>query len=75
MAIGCGSPTGGDDAGMGDMTLLPLHCTNGMTDADETDVDCGGSCGPCGSGEACNSSGQCACAPNCWRARCCRRSA
>lgn len=25
----------------------PLHCCNGITDEDETDVDCGGPCAPC----------------------------
>lgn len=25
----------------------PNHCTNGTKDADETDVDCGGSCKAC----------------------------
>jgi hypothetical protein len=27
---------------------LPEHCYNGTKDADETNVDCGGSCGSCG---------------------------
>ena len=33
-------PTGG--------TPLPAHCTNGVQDGDETDIDCGGSCAACG---------------------------
>jgi len=27
---------------------LPAHCSNGVQDADETNIDCGGSCGSCG---------------------------
>jgi hypothetical protein len=28
-------------------------CSDGMHNGDETDVDCGGSCSPCGTGQAC----------------------
>ena len=31
----------------------PLHCENGVKDEDETDIDCGGSCPSCGSGDDC----------------------
>ena len=34
-------------------TDTPDNCSNGMLDGDETGVDCGGSCGPCGDGEPC----------------------
>jgi hypothetical protein len=37
------------------------HCTNGVRDAGETDVDCGGSdCQPCATGQACANAGDCA---------------
>jgi len=39
---------------------LPPHCTNDVTDEDESDVDCGGSCFTCGTGAACRSPGDCA---------------
>lgn len=29
-------------------TVLPSHCSNCSKDGDETDIDCGGSCQPCG---------------------------
>lgn len=29
------------------------HCTNGVQDEDESDVDCGGSCAPCDDGQGC----------------------
>jgi len=34
-------------------------CANGQRDGDETDVDCGGSCDPCGPGSQCNSHADC----------------
>lgn len=37
----------------------PDHCTNGVQDGDESDVDCGGSCEPCDDGKACNISPDC----------------
>jgi hypothetical protein len=33
--------------------LSPQTCANTLLDGDETDVDCGGSCGPCGLGNDC----------------------
>ncbi|MBB88505.1 MAG: hypothetical protein CMP06_14605 [Xanthomonadales bacterium] len=36
------------------------HCGNGESDADETDVDCGGeSCAPCEGGESCDDGSDC----------------
>jgi hypothetical protein len=35
------------------------HCSDGRKDFDETDVDCGGSCGQCGPGLACRSAADC----------------
>jgi plastocyanin len=32
----------------------PANCINGELDGDETDIDCGGSCGPCGGGMMCH---------------------
>ena len=34
-------------------------CTDQVKDGDETDVDCGGSCGPCGDGKACATGSDC----------------
>lgn len=34
-------------------------CDNGVLDGDETDVDCGGSCSPCGNGDACSVDADC----------------
>ncbi len=34
-------------------------CNNGIQDGDETDVDCGGSCGTCGDGLGCGVAGDC----------------
>ncbi len=30
--------------------VIPLHCSNGVLDNDETNIDCGGECGVCGGG-------------------------
>ncbi len=35
-------------------------CVNGVQDGDETAVDCGGSCDPCGMGETCLAAADCA---------------
>lgn len=37
-----GFPAGSD-------VCVPAHCTNGVLDGDETELNCGGSCGPCSS--------------------------
>ncbi|WP_437659583.1 formylglycine-generating enzyme family protein [Sorangium sp. So ce1182] len=34
-------------------------CSNKMKDSNETDVDCGGDCGPCGVGQACAAPADC----------------
>jgi len=34
-------------------------CSDGMQNQDETDVDCGGSCGPCANGNTCIASSDC----------------
>ena len=37
-----------------------VACDNGVLDGSETDVDCGGSCSPCGTGDDCSSNADCA---------------
>jgi len=37
----------------------PEHCSDGMTDGDELDVDCGGSCIPCAPGAVCEAAEDC----------------
>jgi hypothetical protein len=39
---------------------LPATCTDSHLDGDETDVDCGGSCLPCGLGKMCFADADCA---------------
>jgi|GEM_PF-3472827 len=50
-----------DGDGVGDVCDTDGQCcANGSQDFDETDVDCGGSCGPCAYGAACDGDGDCA---------------
>ena len=49
---------GNEDTDSIRVKILPAHCFNGIQDEDETDVDCGGSCGAC-SGEACTEDADC----------------
>lgn len=48
---------------------LPAHCSNGVRDADETDVNCGGAdCARCVAGDSCARATDCAtlsCGPSC----------
>jgi hypothetical protein len=37
----------------------PPSCSDGIKNADETDVDCGGSCTRCGNGQTCGSRNDC----------------
>jgi hypothetical protein len=58
---GDGDPTGdgdgdGDPTGDGDGED---PCQNGVQDGDETDEDCGGSCGPCMPGDSCEMPADC----------------
>jgi RHS repeat-associated protein len=39
---------------------LALHCSNGVRDGTETDVDCGGGCAPCTTGHDCSADADCA---------------
>ncbi|MFO7563917.1 MAG: hypothetical protein R6X02_14820 [Enhygromyxa sp.] len=60
---GDGESTGdgdGESTGDGDGDELPPSCFNGVQDGDETDVDCGGSCGDtCLDGDLCMVDGDC----------------
>jgi hypothetical protein len=50
------------DAGAG---TCATTCTDGVKDGDETDVDCGGSCPPCGDGMVCEHDADCVAADRC----------
>lgn len=53
---------GGSNGVPDDVPLLPPnadHCGDGEQSGDESDVDCGGSCGPCGWCAACFEDGDC----------------
>ena len=39
--------------------VIPDTCTNGQKDDNESDVDCGGSCGQCGQDRICNEDADC----------------
>ena len=47
------------DASLPDVAEDAASCSNGLLDDDETDVDCGGECSPCGVGSACKTGGDC----------------
>ncbi len=49
----------------------PVSCTNGIKDGDETDVDCGGRCAPCGVGQGCGVDAGCA-TGTCLAGVCCK---
>ena len=42
-----------------DISAIPESCTNNAKDTDESDIDCGGPCGPCGDGKKCNENIDC----------------
>ena len=46
------------DIQQADSTSAPT-CKDGVQNQDETDVDCGGSCGPCADGKKCKNHGDC----------------
>src|SRR4051794_13993383 len=48
---------------------LMASCSDGVKDRDETDLDCGGSCGPCAVGQGCKGAGDCRSA-NCTNSLC-----
>ncbi|PKN55238.1 MAG: hypothetical protein CVU56_22425 [Deltaproteobacteria bacterium HGW-Deltaproteobacteria-14] len=39
--------------------IVAVSCSNSLKDGTETDVDCGGSCGPCATGQGCAIDGDC----------------
>jgi len=39
--------------------IVSVSCSNSVQDGDETAVDCGGSCGPCATGQGCLVDGDC----------------
>ncbi len=47
----------------------PRSCDDNRLDGDETDVDCGGSCPPCGLAQACLVASDCGSSPGCDPAR------
>lgn len=51
-------PDTGPDAAP-DAPVLAATCTDGMTNGDETDMDCGGTCGQCAIGNQCAASTDC----------------
>lgn len=53
---GTSAGTGSNTAGSGDK---PPACNDGVANGQETDVDCGGPCGPCEDGRKCNYSLEC----------------
>ena len=55
--------------GAGGGTPLPEYCSNGIKDAEETDIDCGGMCAPCAESQACSSGDDCA-SKNCLMGVC-----
>jgi hypothetical protein len=61
LGLGCGSvkKEGDIDAGTIDDADASARCSNGEKDGDETDVDCGGSCGACTVGRACATGTDC----------------
>jgi hypothetical protein len=44
---------------------LPASCDDNLMDGDETDIDCGGSCAPCGLGQRCLATTDCGSWPGC----------
>jgi hypothetical protein len=42
-----------------DRSLKPASCKNGLLDKNESDIDCGGSCGLCGDGKSCGINTDC----------------
>jgi hypothetical protein len=64
-STGQAESTGVDESGdasgssTGEPEPPPPSCTNGLLDGDESDVDCGGGCDPCQTGQACGASSEC----------------
>ena len=43
----------------GSCQTTPSHCSDSVLSGDETDIDCGGSCGGCAGGKMCNDGNDC----------------
>jgi hypothetical protein len=59
LAAASGTWNGGSGGGGGEPPDASDPCHNGVNDGTETDVDCGGWCGPCPPGRKCISSSDC----------------
>lgn len=67
LILGCSGPADPDDGGNADTGTGPVDagppaetCSDGTMNQDETDVDCGGTCGAtCTPGESCGGNGDC----------------
>lgn len=60
VVAGCTPGGGMPDMKSRDLSIsFPAGCTSGSKDGDETDVDCGGSCAPCGAGLMCKHGSDC----------------
>lgn len=64
LSLACGDdqapPTdAGADAGDSLDAGPPAHCVDGVTNEDESDTDCGGSCEPCGIDRFCSAASDC----------------
>lgn len=62
---GCGAGDVCHELPGGELQCVP-HCVDGVKNADETDTDCGGTCGPCDLGHSCTKDSDCSgghCAP------------
>jgi hypothetical protein len=68
---GCTCTSAADCVGGAACTLgvCSNHCSDGLRNFDETDVDCGGSCAPCGENKACTLDLDCGSRP-CHNGRC-----
>ena len=58
---GCTLPTecAGGACITGSCQTTPSHCSDSVLSGDETDIDCGGSCGGCAGGKMCNDGNDC----------------
>ena len=59
LLAGCGTSTGLPAADDMAASPWPAHCSNGVRDADETDVDCGGGCAGCAADRGCRGMSDC----------------
>lgn len=55
--------------GSGDGGGTTASCSDGILNQDESDVDCGGSCGDCANGDSCSTNGDCS-SGNCSSGTC-----